>query len=157
MNLKSNRTIIMKTLKRIFAITFTFTILIGISACKNGTMNSNDQGEGDSEMNEKTEQIKDDMQQQKEVLKSKIKSAMDDFDKNIASFEANLNEKGGTLDEKTEETLDELKDKRKKLELKLDEITDKTSDSWEDFKTEVSDQTKDFQKGVKEFFQENIK
>ncbi|MDX9697349.1 MAG: hypothetical protein RBT49_16275 [Bacteroidales bacterium] len=80
---------------------------------------------------------------------------LEKFNQKIEDFEIRMNEKGQVIDQRTKNTINQLKTTSNNLETKLDQLEDKTEDHLVELKHELKYDFAEFGKSVKNFFNDN--
>lgn len=89
---------------------------------------------------------------QSDNFQRKAENALDNFDRKISNFEDQLASSGESVDNATEQMIDELKHKSNELASRIEGASQSTGDDMEAFQVEMKKELSDFGQNVKNFF-----
>ena len=89
---------------------------------------------------------------EKNEARKKGEEVIANFEKQVEDYEAKLKAQGSKVEAEAQQTLDQLKKEQKKLQNDLDELQSVTADKWDEMKTDIEKDMKEFNNRVKDVF-----
>lgn len=140
----------MKTIKNQILLLISLLFLFSFTACDSDHQNKK---EVKSKLEQKVEQFKGKLKAEQKELKAELKETLNDFNDELTGFEEKLENSGEKLDENRQKALDKLKMQGQLIEEKTKKAKNISEENWEEFKSNIIEERKEFQQAMKVFFE----